>query len=931
MRRFSGFVAVVLVGALMAAAPDETRVLAEEGDGATTREVPIATGGDDVEQWSTGYPSATSSDLELVDADESPGQTVGLRFTGLDLPRYATITEAWIQFTVAEADDRATSLTIAAEATGDAAPFTPTFGDLTRRSRTGAAVAWTPEPWTDVGSAGPASRTPDLSAVLQEVVDQPEWGPAGALALLMDGTGRRSAAAEDHPSLDPPRLHVTFQAPPAEVSVDARVGSTADDAEQAPTGVVTRSSGDLEMVVEPDALVDQIVGVRFTNLDLPRGAVIRRAWIQFTADEVHSDPTELTIGAHDVDNAPKLGPNNANLSTRNPTDASVTWRPPPWARVGDAGAAQRTPDLRALVQEVVDRPHFAGSGSALAFIIRGSGHRTAVAFDQDPTRAAALHIDYLPGDPAPRVSDTHRFGVIGDYGNGGTGEQRVAELVNRLDVDDVVTVGDNSYGSNPIDENIGRFYVPYLGSARSTYGSGAPTNRFWPALGNHEYTDGGGINAYLDYFTLPGNERYYDVVRGPVHLFFVNSNHQERDGTTADSVQGRWLRTAMAASTSPWQVVVLHHSPYSSGLEHGSNPGLQWPFASWGADLVLSGHDHDYERHEVDGTPYVVNGLGGASRYGQGTVDPHSVFWTNADDGAALLEACAGRLEISFHGVSSGVLDRRRLGGPSCNVPTVDLTASATTLAEGGAGATLTVTRSGEVNRPLQVRTSTSGTATAADVAGLPATVTIPAGADHVEVPVDVVDDPLVEDTEALTVALTEAADLDVGSGTIELTISSDDRAPTNVDLFAVDHVRPYGVVQSGNLASLRSSDNNRIVLREQLGPSSPPNSLLESRFVLPPLPAFLQATLVVEAHHSVNTEGDDLLIDWSRNGGPFHALVTVTKTADNGTAQFKLLPGWINAGDVISLRVRDANRTPGRRQLDTASVDRLFLRLLVP
>jgi hypothetical protein len=188
-----------------------------------------------------------------------------------------------------------------------------------------------------------------------------------------------------------------------------------------------------------------------------------------------------------------------------------------------------------------------------------------------------------------------------------------------------------------------------------------------------------------------------------------------------------------------------------------------------------------------------------------------------------------------------------------------------------------------------------------------------------------------VEEDESLTVTLSDAADLDVGAAAVGLTIASNDRAPATLDLHAVDHVRPYGVVQSGNLASLRTSDNSRLVLREQLGTSNPQNSMLESRFVLPPLPTFLQATLVVEAHHSVNTEGDDLLVDWSRNGGPFHPLVTVTKTADNGTAQFKVLPGWITAGDVISLRVRDANRTPGRRQLDTASLDRLFLRLLVP
>jgi hypothetical protein len=904
---------------------------AQADDGATVVDVAVATGEDDVEEQANTALVIDSPDLDLVDAEDGPGQTVGLRFTGTDLPPHATITEAWVQFTVAEAQDEATALVIRGHLDDDADPFTPIFGNVTNRTRTEANVAWSPDPWTDVGSSGPPSRTPDLSAILQELVDQPGWTPTSALALLVGGAGHRTAAAEEHETLDPPQLHVAYLPAPVERTVDVRVGSTSDDAEEAPSGVVTRSSGDLEMAREPDALVDQTVGVRFAGVDLPRGAVIRRAWIQFTADEVQSDPTTLTIAAHDVDNAPKLGPSNFNLTSRNPTAATVTWTPPPWLQVGEAADAQRTPDLRSLVQEVVDRPYWVGSGGALAFTIRGTGHRAAVAYDLNPNLAAALHVDYLPGDPAPYDPEVHRYAVVGDYGNGNTGEGRVANMINALGVDAVLTTGDNSYGTNPIDENVGRHYEPYIGDLSSAYGTGATTNRFWPTLGNHDYTDGGRLNAYRNYFSLPGNERYYDVIVGPLHIFAVNSNYQEPDGTTATSVQARWLRDAVAASPAPWQVVILHHSPFSSGLEHGSDPKLQWPFAQWGVDAVFSGHDHDYERHEVDGTPYVVTGLGGASRYLQGTVDPHSVFWTNADDGALLVEACAGRLDLSFHTVSPGVLDTRRLGGPSCAVPTVDIATTGATATEGGGTAELTVTRSGETNRPLLVRYTLGGTASTADVGSLSGIVHIPAGADHATIPVTAVDDSQVEDDETLTVTVTEAGDLDVATGSAQLTVESDDRAPVAVDLYPVHHQRLYGVIQSGNLASLRTSDNNRLVLREQLGNSTPANSMLESRFLIPSIPTHLQLSVVVEAHHSVNNEGDDVLVDWSRNDGPWRTLVTVTKTADNGTAQFKLLPGWIQAGDEVSLRVRDANRTPGRRQFDTASVDRLFVRAVVP
>ena len=261
-----------------------------------------------------------------------------------------------------------------------------------------------------------------------------------------------------------------------------------------------------------------------------------------------------------------------------------------------------------------------------------------------------------------------RFAAIGDYGSDSQNEDDVASLVDGWNPDFVVTAGDNRYGSTTFDLVVGQFYCDYLKDAGSgTYCSGgnAAANAFFPSLGNHDYSDGGGINEYLSYFTLPGsdftnssgNERYYDFVQGPVHFFVINSNSQEPDGNSSSSTQASWLQTQLAASTTPWQIVYFHHAPYSSSSSHGSSAWMQWPFEAWGADAVITGHDHTYERLQVGNIPYFVNGLGGMSIYGFGTPIPESVLRYNDDYGAMLIEANNTSITYQFINLSGQVID----------------------------------------------------------------------------------------------------------------------------------------------------------------------------------------------------------------------------------------------------------------------------------
>ena len=261
--------------------------------------------------------------------------------------------------------------------------------------------------------------------------------------------------------------------------------------------------------------------------------------------------------------------------------------------------------------------------------------------------------------PTPAVV---RFAVIGDYGTGDESAQRVADLVLGWQPDLLLTVGDNNYplgATETIDDHIGRFYQGFISPYPGAYGPGAESNRFFPALGNHDlYTAQG--QAYFEYFALPGNERYYDYVWGPVHFFCLNSVDSEPDGVGRSSAQAAWLQEQMALSTSPWQVVYFHLPPYSSGY-HGSVDWMRWPFAAWGADVVLTGHDHLYERLEVDGIPYLVNGLGGGPIYPFLVILPESRVRYNATHGALLVTASEESMRFQFITDTGEVVDQFEL------------------------------------------------------------------------------------------------------------------------------------------------------------------------------------------------------------------------------------------------------------------------------
>jgi len=188
-------------------------------------------------------------------------------------------------------------------------------------------------------------------------------------------------------------------------TIEVRVSAPEDDMEEyiagpgqtKTLGTMDEGSSDLELGSEKANNVDhQLVGMRFKNIAINKGAIIKSAYIQFGVDDTkkNTDPCILYIYAED--NSNPVSYNTAdpfNLSKRPLIKDSVLWTIPTgsWATVGEAGAAQKSADIKKLVQALVNRSDWA-SGNAMAFYIKGIGTREAYSNDGAADKAPLLMI-----------------------------------------------------------------------------------------------------------------------------------------------------------------------------------------------------------------------------------------------------------------------------------------------------------------------------------------------------------------------------------------------------------------------------------------------------------------------------------------------------------------------------------------------------------
>ena len=231
-----------------------------------------------------------------------------------------------------------------------------------------------------------------------------------------------------------------------------------------------------------------------------------------------------------------------------------------------------------------------------------------------PTSTRA-YVPFPAGDPP-----VLRVAVAGDIGDSGRRLEATADAIGRLAGDDpfdvLLLLGDNVYPAGDPTRLSDVVFEPF----RPVLDRGTT---LLAILGNHDVRNGQG-DAQMAALGMPG--RWWSVQRAGVLLIGLDSNRPD------DRDQLAWLERTLRDTRATWKIVALHHPPYSAGYQ-GSNKAARAAFTPifqrYGVQLVLSGHDHDYQRSRpIGGTTYVVTGSGaGTRRTGEADFTAVSFSW----------------------------------------------------------------------------------------------------------------------------------------------------------------------------------------------------------------------------------------------------------------------------------------------------------------
>ena len=313
-------------------------------------------------------------------------------------------------------------------------------------------------------------------------------------------------------------------------------------------------------------------------------------------------------------------------------------------------------DVGATIQVLVEASNSAGRSTA--------------------TSAPTAVVVAAPPPPQGEVVVT----AAGDIAGDATDSAGTAALIEQIAPARALTLGDNAYENGTLAQYMS-YYDPNWGRFKLNTS---------PAPGNHDYNTPGGA-GYFEYFGTRAPAAYYSFDLGAWHLISLNGEI----GVSAGSAQEQWLKADLAAHPGQCTLAYWHEPRFSSGSTHGSNASFD-PF--WrdlyaaGADVILNGHEHLYERFapqnpdgasDVNGIRQFIAGTGGVSHYTFRTPIPNSEVRDNTSYGVLKLTLGSGRYDWEFVPVpgatfkDSGSDSCQRAGDTTAPSAPANLTATA--------------------------------------------------------------------------------------------------------------------------------------------------------------------------------------------------------------------------------------------------------------
>lgn len=354
--------------------------------------------------------TVTTQSNDLILSNGTDTVTSGLRFTDLNIPQGATIVSASLRFTSEKYNIAGTTLTISAEASASSTVFSDTNNNLTSRTKTTANVAWIED--NGFPSSGEVISSPDISGVVQEVVDLTSWCGGADLNILIEGTSSssvssREARASDVGQSGSPQLVISYDDTTANGCVEGggiyQVANSKDNSEEDRNGYP--NTGD-ELTFNP--YYNDYIGIRFRNVNIPQGAEITEAYLEFTAYSTRTYGSgSMRIRGVADDDARDFHPNRRNRISNLPKTSGLTWSMPDFYSNRD----YQSPNIAAIVKEITDRSGWA-SGNDMAFVLDNfASYRGAYSFGGSPSKAPRLIIKFN-GSATPGSSATVREHLI---------------------------------------------------------------------------------------------------------------------------------------------------------------------------------------------------------------------------------------------------------------------------------------------------------------------------------------------------------------------------------------------------------------------------------------------------------------------------------------------------------------------------------------